>query len=241
MTTLELQSPLFFKKNTSNKIINFVSGSFQTLSSRFETKSIRARARHIHSKSSAIMGEFVFNAVVLLSTYLMLLFATVALACALFYLAELAEVRIWILHSEPTTMSLTIQHDHRFFLLSAQEYCTLTKIILKWVFYVVAGLHVLLMTDDRLPTSYLFLSLLCNVCYASMLLSFPVVRLVGAPFISSICTMICVFTGLIPTLIVFLYVYLSFISTVALIVQHYVWFEYFQGYYYTSTEVTVHH
>ena len=43
------------------------------------------------------MGEFVFNAVVLLSTYLMLLFATVALACALFYLAELAEVRIWIL------------------------------------------------------------------------------------------------------------------------------------------------
>jgi hypothetical protein len=110
-------------------------------------------------KLNAKMG-LLFDATTMLSTYAGLLFCTFALACSLFYLAELAE-----------------------------EFSVLTKRILTYTACAIGALHVLfLLFENRLPADRLFVSLLCTAAYASLLPKFPNVVVTSPPFICSVGT-----------------------------------------------------
>ncbi|KAF9098940.1 erv26 super protein [Mortierella sp. GBA35] len=103
-------------------------------------------------------------------------FATLSLACGLYYLAELVE-----------------------------EYTVLTKKIIKGLTLAVVGLHLMLWIVDGLPFTKIMFSLACHAVYSTNLGSFPYINLVSVPFLSSI---------------------------VLVLVDHFMWFQYFANKYY---------
>ncbi|KAL1917238.1 uncharacterized protein VTP21DRAFT_4894 [Calcarisporiella thermophila] len=84
------------------------------------------------------------------------LFATLSLACGLYYLAELVE-----------------------------EYTVMTKKVITWITWTIAALHVILWISDRLPTFNVLFGLLSLGVYSLNLRTFPFIKLSSPAFILS--------------------------------------------------------
>ncbi|KAI1316532.1 erv26 super protein [Mortierella claussenii] len=109
------------------------------------------------------------------------LFATLSLACGLYYMAELVE-----------------------------EYTVLTKKIIKGLTLIVVVLHLSLWLLDGLPFLKILFSLGCHAVYSFNLLNFPYISLMSAPFL---------------------------LSCVLVLVDHFMWFQYFSRRYYSFMSI----
>ncbi|KAF9925936.1 erv26 super protein [Linnemannia zychae] len=117
-----------------------------------------------------------------LGTAIAFIFATLSLACGLYYLAELVE-----------------------------EYTVLTKKVIKGLTLMVVVLHLLLWIVDGLPFTKIAFSLACHAVYSTNLTSFPYINLVSIPFLSSV---------------------------VLVLVDHFMWFQYFASKYYSFMKIS---
>ncbi|KAF9934554.1 erv26 super protein [Modicella reniformis] len=109
------------------------------------------------------------------------LFATLSLACGLYYLAELVE-----------------------------EYTVMTKKIIKGLTLTVTVLHLSLWLLDGLPFTKILFSLGCHAVYSLNLANFPYINLLSVPFI---------------------------LSCVLVLVDHFMWFQYFARHYYSFMSI----
>ncbi|KAF9155522.1 erv26 super protein [Linnemannia schmuckeri] len=116
-----------------------------------------------------------------IGTAVAFVFATLSLACGLYYLAELVE-----------------------------EYTVLTKKIIKGLTLGVVGLHLMLWIVDGLPFTKILFSLACHALYSTNLSNFPYISLVSIPFLSSV---------------------------VLVLVDHFMWFQYFANKYYSFMSI----
>ncbi|KAG9073296.1 erv26 super protein [Linnemannia hyalina] len=116
-----------------------------------------------------------------IGTAIAFVFATLSLACGLYYLAELVE-----------------------------EYTVLTKKIIKGLTLGVVGLHLMLWIVDGLPFTKILFSLACHIVYSTNLSNFPYISLVSIPFLSSV---------------------------VLVLVDHFMWFQYFANKYYSFMSI----
>ncbi|KAK3816999.1 MAG: transmembrane adaptor Erv26-domain-containing protein [Linnemannia gamsii] len=116
-----------------------------------------------------------------IGTAIAFVFATLSLACGLYYLAELVE-----------------------------EYTVQTKRIIKGLTLGVVGLHLMLLVVDGLPFTKIMFSLACHAVYSTNLSNFPYINLVSIPFLSSI---------------------------VLVLVDHFMWFQYFSNKYYSFMSI----
>lgn len=99
----------------------------------------------------------VFTAVVYMSSYVFLLFVAVCLACGLYYLAELAE-----------------------------EHTSTTKQMISFATAAVLVVHVLFLVFEDLPANGLVVGIASHLVYGWQLQSFPNLRPLSAPFLSSL-------------------------------------------------------
>ncbi|KAF9121115.1 erv26 super protein [Mortierella sp. 14UC] len=116
-----------------------------------------------------------------IGTAIAFVFATLSLACGLYYLAELVE-----------------------------EYTVQTKRIIKGLTLGVVVLHLMLLVVDGLPFTKVMFSLACHAVYSTNLSNFPYINLVSIPFLSSV---------------------------VLVLVDHFMWFQYFSSKYYSFMRI----
>mmetsp|Transcript_6305 Transcript_6305/g.17823 ORF Transcript_6305/g.17823 Transcript_6305/m.17823 type:complete len:206 (-) Transcript_6305:1166-1783(-) len=127
------------------------------------------------------MGFFLGTIVRLIAILAGLAFGLLCLVAGLFYLAEFVE-----------------------------EHTTLTKKIMRYVYFAVIATHVVLLFLDDLPLLYLLFSLGCHVVYFQLLKTYPFVNITGHTFLG------CVVLSL---------------------VNHFLWFYYFANNYYDYRDV----
>ncbi|KAF9911872.1 erv26 super protein [Linnemannia zychae] len=116
-----------------------------------------------------------------IGTVIAFVFATLSLACGLYYLAELVE-----------------------------EYTVQTKRFIKGLTLGVVVLHLMLLVVDRLPFTKVMFSLACHAVYSTNLSNFPYINLISIPFLSSV---------------------------VLVLVDHFMWFQYFSTKYYSFMSI----
>jgi len=100
----------------------------------------------------------VFNIVSYISLYLGLAFCSLCLATGLYYLAELAE-----------------------------EYTVMTRKVLRIMFIVILGFHIMLLLFERISTMTVFFGILSHVVYYQFLREFPFFSMKSLKFILSVC------------------------------------------------------
>jgi len=103
----------------------------------------------------------VFNGVVYLSGYILLMFIAVCLASGLYYLAELVE-----------------------------EHTSLTRRIMIGCNVLVLLVHVLFLVFETLPLMALGVGFAAHACYLWLLQSFPFIRIRSPPFAASFCMLL---------------------------------------------------